>query len=243
MECGQARLQGACLVRLFRRGKPSSAEPVEISDHLQDLQALFTRAARAGRGGFLWCGWNACQWTQTCKKIRTTSPSTGAQLSMMTAKCARELLPLWHQVPNMHMGSFFKFRMGLEWQEKLGCSYVWPPIGGFFTHPSTTVGKSEARVLHSHFESKWAQEGTRALIPAHHHRWIVGFTEKGPAHWLEKVPVILPEDLPSCRWITCAPPGTPAWQCGWRSYHEFWRRSEELTEDLGNCVKCVVLWV
>ena len=73
----------------FRPGKPSSKEPMEISDHLQDLQALFTRAARAKRGGFLWCGWNACQWTATCSKIRTTSPSTGAQLSMMTAKCAR----------------------------------------------------------------------------------------------------------------------------------------------------------
>jgi hypothetical protein len=145
--------------------------------------------------------------------------------------------------PKHAHGLVFKFRMGMEWQERLGCSYVWPPIGGFFTHPSTTVRKSEERVLQSHFDSEWAQEGTRKLIAAHHHRCILGFTESGTGQWLETVPVILPEDLPSCRWITCAPPGTPAWQCGWRSYHEFWRRSEELTEDLGNCVKCVVLWV
>ena len=150
-----------------------------------------------------------------------TSPLTGAQLSMMTTACARELLPLWHKEVDTHMGTFFSQKMGLLWQHRLGCAYVYPPIGGFFTHKSTTCSTDKLVViLQSHFDHKWCQAGTRKMNDFQQHRWICGFTSVGQAHWLSHQPVMLPEQLPSLRWTTQAPFGTPAYMCGWRYYHE-----------------------
>ena len=52
------------------------------------------------------------------------------------------------------------------------------------------------------------------------HRWICGFTAKGPAQWLHQNEIRLPEELPGLRWYTQAPKGTPNDQMGWRYYHE-----------------------
>ena len=94
---------------------PEGFKPEDISDHLHDLQAYMTAASRLGRGGFLWCGWNVVQWKSGDTKsrgVRKTCPLTGAQLSMMTSKCARELLPVWLQEKDTHMGTFFSQKLG-----------------------------------------------------------------------------------------------------------------------------------
>ena len=57
---------------------------------------------------------------------------------MMTTACARELMPVWLKEPNSHMGTFFAEKLGYEWQEHFKAVFVYPPIGGFFTHKSTT---------------------------------------------------------------------------------------------------------
>ena len=203
---------------------PEGFKPEDISDHLHDLQAYMTAASRLGRGGFLWCGWNVVQWKSgdtKSKGVRKTCPLTGAQLSMMTSKCARELLPVWLQEKDTHMGTFFSQKMGLQWQEWLGCAYVYPPIGGYFTHKSTTCSTEKTeRVLQSHFEDKWCQAGTRKENEDQVHRWICGFTAKGPAQWLHQNEIRLPEELPGLRWYTQAPKGTRNDQMGWRYYHE-----------------------
>ena len=133
------------------------------------------------------------------KGVRMTSPLTGAQLCMITTKCARQLLPLWQAEPDSHMGTFFRQKLGLEWQDELGCAYVCPPIGGFFTHKSTTCSTEKIeRVLGTHFDSKWSQAGTRKMNEHQQHRWICGFTASGPAKWLGEV-VKLPQDLEELR--------------------------------------------
>ena len=215
-------------VAFSRPSKPpaSAFRPENISDHLHDLQALMTASARAGRGGFLWCGWNAVHWSGgENKQFRKRSPATGAHLWMITAECARKLLPLWHAVEqNTHMGHFFANYVGMKWQKGLGAAYVWPPIGGFFTHPSTTERKrksdSQAPLLQDHFEHSWCQAGSRKMNKDQVHRRLCAFTDSGPCHFLSVRAVELPDELPSLRWLTQAPPHAPAYQLGWCYYHE-----------------------
>ena len=69
------------------------------------------------------------------------------------------------------------------------------------------------------------------------HRWIAAFTEKGPPIWLTDE-VKLPEQLRRLRWLTQAPPNTPAWQTGWRYYHEGKSLEDKpQTEDPGGWTK------
>ena len=57
-----------------RRQPPAETGwPLDISDHLLDLQAYMTAAFRFGRGGFLWCGRNVVQW-QSCEKKKARDP-------------------------------------------------------------------------------------------------------------------------------------------------------------------------
>ena len=203
-----------------RKGGVTAYQPEMISEELNDLHALFTAASRLGRGGFMWAGWNAAQWGEGGKKTRKNSPTSGAHLSMMTTLCARKLLPLALLERDTHMGYFFGHRLGLAWQRFLGSSYCWPPVGGFWTHHSTTCStKKKPRQLEHHFNHKWCQEGTRPLGAHHVHRRLCGFTARGPAQFLSDA-VKLPEDLPSLRWITQPPPGTLNASCGTRYFHE-----------------------
>ena len=139
---------------------------------------------------------------------------------MMTTECARKLLPLWLKERDTHMGAFFATRIGLEWQHYLGSFYVWPPVGEYWTHPSTTCSSPENPVLlHNHFDHKWSQEGTRPMYREHHQRWICEFSASGLARLLGLEPVRLPEFLPKLCWLTEPPPGTQVWACGLRYYH------------------------
>jgi hypothetical protein len=139
---------------------------------------------------------------------------------MMTTECARKLLPMWLKERDTHMGFFFGQKLGLEWQTYLGSSYVWPPVGGFWTHTSTTCSTpSKPRHLQHHFDHAWSQEGTRKRGPDQVHRSIMGFTASGPPEFLGE-PVQLPQDLPLLVWRTQPPPGTPNASCGTRYYHQ-----------------------
>ena len=118
------------------------------------------------------------------------------------------------------MGFFFGDKLGLAWQEFLGSSYCWPPVGGFWTHRSTTCSTTKKpRQLRHHFDHKWCQEGTRPLGSDQVHRRICAFTASGPANFISEA-VKLPQDLPSLRWITQPPPGTLDASCGTRYFHE-----------------------
>ena len=118
------------------------------------------------------------------------------------------------------MGTFFARKLGYQWQNRFGCAYVWPPIGGYFTHKSTTCSTaSQGRILEIHCEQRWRQAGTRKENDDQTHRWIAGFTPTGPANWLGEA-IHLPRDLVKLRWLTQAPPGTLKEQLGWRYFHE-----------------------
>ena len=118
------------------------------------------------------------------------------------------------------MGAFFAAKVGLEWQSYLGSFYVWPPVGSYWTHVSTTCSSPDKpRLLPDHFDHKWCQGGTRKKTANQVHRWIAAFTRSGPAKLLMLKPVMLPEELPELWWRTSPPPGTPEWALGMRYYH------------------------
>ena len=197
----------------------SAHRPESVSEELVDLCALFCAAARAGKGGLLWAGWSASQWGAGGKKVRKMSPSSGAHLVLVTTECARKLLPKALKLQDTHMGYFLGDRCGLDWQDYLGSAYLWPPVGGFWTHISTTCSSPDQPVeLNHHFNHGWTQEGTRRREAGHVHRRICRFTREGPAVFYGN-PVRLPEQLEALVWRTEPPPGTPDESCGLRYYH------------------------
>ena len=100
-------------------------------------------------------------------------------MSMITTECARESLPLWCQEPDSHLGNFIRNKLGYEWQSIYKTGYLWPPVGGFFTHESATASSERMTViLADHFDHCWAQEGTRKLLSKQEHRWVCAFTVK-----------------------------------------------------------------
>ena len=188
-----------------------------IPMELHDLVLYSNAAARLGRDGLLWGGWNASQWSET-KSARSCSPASGAHLVMVSTKGARFLMDKRDEIPNMHMGNFLAKKCGLEWQEELGSAYICPPIGSYSEHESTTT---PGQVLMSHFDAIWAQEGTRPLKVGDKPRFICGFTEKGPANFLHKTGLDFscPEVRKSYNWVTQAPPGMPDHIAGLQRWH------------------------
>jgi len=211
------------VVKVF--AKPQKPERWEFADEhvspeLRDLVGYMTAAARVGRGGLVWAGWNAIQWTKpdgtTGKPKRTGSPCSGAQLIMCTSDAMRFLLPKWQAMPNKHMG-FVLAQLAEECQDLVGMAYLLPPIGGFFTHPSTT---DEGLVqLSSHFERAWSQEGTRKRTEEQRDRYLCAFTQKGPPKRLHDHPIAFPRDREVLRWKTQKPPGTNDGFTGWHGWH------------------------
>ena len=126
------------------------------SRELLDMVLYFNASAKAGRGGLLWTGWNAEQWSEG-KKCRQTSPVAGVQCVMLTTKAARFLMDHIDEIPDMHMGNFLSKLCGLKWQEELGVAYLVPPIGSFVAHESTTTPGS---FLDDHFRAKQARQCT-----------------------------------------------------------------------------------
>ena len=141
--------------------------------NLEDLLLYFNGAGRLGRGHLLWCGWNASQWSEGGAKTRNTCPTSGAQLVMLSTKGARFLCDRRAEIPDMHMGNFLNKWCGQKWQHEVGAAYIQPPIGSFVPHESTTT---PGVMLNTHFNSKWAQEGTRIEKPGQQLRYICGST-------------------------------------------------------------------
>ena len=190
-----------------------------VSTELVDMVLYFNAAARMGRDGLLWCGWNASQWSDTGKLSRSTSPAAGAHLVMVSTKGARFLMDKRNEIPDMHMGNFLSKKCGNEWQDALGAAYLCPPIGSYVEHISSTT---PGQVLKDHFGAKWAQEGTRPMKDGDKPRYICAFTEKGPAAYLHENGLDFRKQVlrQSYYWLTEAPPHMPELLCGPQEWHE-----------------------
>ena len=183
-----------------------------ITPEVSDLTDYFNIAAKLGRDDVMWAGWNAEQWTSGKQGIRKNSPSTGAHCLLLTAACARKLLPEMQKCKDMHMGSTIKLKWMQDWAHIIRGSYLLPPIGGFYTHASTTTLN---RTLRSHLDDSWAQPGTRERVghPNDKPRHICRVTRQGPA-CIESGPLKMPHKHEEAAWLTAAPPGTPSASLG-----------------------------
>ena len=87
--------------------------------------------------------------------------------------------------------------------EEFGCSYIYPPIGNYISHETTS--NANVRLLPSHFEESWCQGGTRK--DEKHQLWydrsLCHLTESGPPKEIVKV---VPDGDESKYWKTEAPP-------------------------------------
>ena len=117
----------------------------------------------------------------------------------------------------MHMGSTLKLKWMLDWRDCIHGGYIMPPIGGFYTHLSTTT---TGRILDTHLKDKWAQPGTRTRPdhPEDKVRRVCLVTEKGHANYVTEG-LNLPELHDEAAWKTEAPPGTPREALGVRPRH------------------------
>ena len=122
--------------------------------------------------------------------------------------------------PNSHIGKLLADKIGHELAADVKACYVSPPVGGFFEHPSTTLGgRNAGAILKSHWKATWTQEGTRKEGDTQVHRMLCRFTQKGPAHKIEHSRTVLPDEIDELKWKTRAPQGTAAFQCGEQSWH------------------------
>ena len=104
-------------------------------------------------------------------------------------------------------------RSPMHW-DKIGASYVWPPLGQTTSHVSgtKTVGKNVV-MSSNRWAAKWMSSGTR-MYPVRQgqgskkaplKRWIGGFSAKGVPSW-NNVYINLPTDLDELRWRNAPPP-------------------------------------
>ena len=118
----------------------------------------------------------------------------------------------------MHMGSTIKLKMLQDWSNEINGGYIVPPIGGYYTHYSTT--ERTGRVLETHLQDRWAQPGTRRR-DGHDddlNRYICKVQKSGPENRVTNE-LDLPAMHEKATWLTEAPPGTPEVSCGRRPRH------------------------
>jgi hypothetical protein len=89
-----------------------------------------------------------------------------------------------------------------EVHKHMGCSYLWPSIGGACAHVSGCSGKkNEAHFEHeTSFDVKGAQEGTRKTSPTDELRYLQEFREKGNIQHIGDA--VNPEDTEAGQWRT-----------------------------------------
>ena len=122
------------------------------------------------------------------------------------------------------MGHQFKFWLE-EYQgskdranPEFGASYIMPPIGGYTTHNTTWMYRTDV-TLNSHWNASWIQEGSRRddISGRNKVRKICHFVPKGPTHVIAEIDVPLGEDR---WWKTKAPDGMPREFLGLQHWHE-----------------------
>lgn len=188
--------------------------PMEISQELEDLVCLVTRADRScrenggpGAGHFVWLSYNA-----TNSKGRREQPSYGSHLFAFDRTFVGDFLPhLRSQAPghaDLILRSWLK-----EHAPAVGASYLWPAAGACETHESAC--QKGLGVRETTFGSRWVANGFRGSggprylrqwRPSQAPAWLTG-----PISW----------DEPGFEWRTARPPvswNAPCYQ------PELWRR-------------------
>ena len=206
----------------IRRGNRVSWEdckPEKISDAAADITRTVNKGCRLGFTDFQWLGWSAEQYTWNRRSVRN-APRAGTHLYFWSAAGARKALVYKDRWVDKHLAYLFKEDILTDLRSVINGGFVRPPLGYFYTHPSTT---NPGKVLAHHVDDRWAQPGTRKRLGHIHdvdrtfHRYVA----RGECPQVGS-PVKLPEENHECLWITQRPPseycGTEV--SGWQRRHE-----------------------
>lgn len=222
--CENGEKVGVSTTVYVKKQRPSWSDfdQHNISPDLLNVVHTCNYAAKTGVDGFLWLSYNTGgHWKGTPKPgTRITAPSTGAFCTAITTQCARKLLGMgilnW---PDTHTGSLYK-KICKEGREHLSAGYIWPPIGHYYTHPSTSFSSGDekssgsalplGRVLKAHYEQSWVVDGSDGRGCPQKGRWIAKWTDKGQPAWTHCKAFDAHENQRNCYWRTQAPPGTPS---------------------------------
>ena len=226
--------------------KDAQSVSCDHSKFLLDVLDIAAIAGRRGCGDFVWLAWDASHWTGGAEekkswKVRQESPTSGAHLSIMTAKGARFLMQQMKagKLPKGHMGHQFIFWLkhfqGLSSRPNphFGASYIVPPLGGYMSHDTTWMKLGKQARLDSHWNAKWMQEGSRTedLKGRSKVRKLVHYREKGHCETLCEVHLPLEEHQ---WWTTEAPEGLPNKFCGVQEWHR-----PRVVEDCMRIIGCL----
>ena len=187
---------------------------MQISQELEDLVCLMTRAHRAGQryngkgdGEFVWLSYNA-----RTGRGRRESPSFGSHLFAFTRTFAIEFLNhLWTVKPD-HADLVLRAWL-IDNAARVGASYLFPACGACETHESGC--QQGLGVRETTFGAKWVGNGFRG---AGGHRYLRQWKQgEAPAYLTDAINW----DEPGFEWRTARPPQQwthPEYQ------EELWRR-------------------
>ena len=188
--------------------------PMQISQELEDLVSLVTRADRAcrenggpGAGHFVWLAYNACN-----SKGRKEQPSYGSHLFAFDRGFVADFLPhLRSQAPG-HADLILRGWLKVH-ASTVGASYLWPAAGACETHESAC--QKGLGIRETTFGKRWVGNGFRGTGgPRYLRQWVPSQAPAyltGPINW----------DEPGFEWRTARPPlswNAPCYQ------QELWRR-------------------
>ena len=167
---------------------------------------------------------------------RSTSPNAGAFAAAMTSQPARIAImkgvPEW---PDTHTGTLYQ-HLCEALKIHPGACYVYPPMGHYYTHMSTSTKASDkptgdvmnidVRELPSHWGTEHIPGGTSAVACSTGGRQLAEYTRKGQPEYM--CAPFNPANRVFRRkflWRTQAPPSTPERAIGPQPQHHGERHS------------------
>ena len=197
---------------------PAQRQAWGISEYLEDMVKICTKAHREDLGDLVWLSYDA--YDKKGYRTKVQHSATLVALSHYGAKKLKALVDADLQWWGPAMG--WDFRLIAYLQDhgpQFGASYVYPCIGHYQGNRSQS-SDTEAR-RDSHWSQAWVQEGTRREHAYEgRNRWLCGW--KGPKGQPDfKAELILPSVREDLRWYTRI--GAPeSWARAWQ------RRSKRL---------------
>ena len=215
---GNASIKVDSFVQRGTRVTWEDCKPENISQAAQDITDTCNEGHRRGLSDFQWLGWSAEQYTWGTKA--RNAPKCGTHLYYWSAAGARKALTFVNRWEDKHLAYLFREDILLGLGGQIQGGFVRPPLGYYYTHPSTT---NPGKTLAHHVNDRCAQPGTRKRLGHIHDkdRTFHKYVRHGECPQIG-APLRLPQEHVKCRWITQIPPREFCGRevSGWQARHE-----------------------
>ena len=187
------------------RNRASAAQWNNVSIFLRDLVAMANLASRARRGDFMFCGWQPHGAGQEDSTSDIRILRSGTMLTMVTKTGFRNLQLEWPWNPHLREPGHVDLCLKKFWWKhpRDGCSYLYPPVGGYTSHISGTSAEFYSTERPNIWMEKFACPGTRKVHdwdPEPRQRKLLAFTSKGKPR--EVCDIDVEVDDTAVQWLT-----------------------------------------